>query len=304
MSGTWNGMSANPDAIGSSLAQALRYVAAWRGKTVVVKFGGSAVDSADTGTVPEDLVLLQQAGIRPILVHGGGPEITREIESAGRTSRFVDGLRVTDEETMEIVERVLGGTVNKRLVNLIARAGGRAVGVSGKDARVLHARPHERSAELEYVGEVDRVEPRIVEVLLEEGFVPVIASLGVGPDGHAYNVNADTAAAAVAVAVKADKLVLLTDVSGIYREIDGGRELLSELSPEEARLLVSGGVVSRGMIPKVSAALAAVEGGVPSAHIVGAATPHSLLLELFTRSGIGTMIHPVAPEPLALAAPE
>jgi len=304
VSGTSHGMSANPDAIGASLAQALRYVAAWRGKTVVVKFGGSAVDSADTGTVPEDLVLLQQAGVRPILVHGGGPEITREIESSGRESRFVDGLRVTDAATMEIVERVLGGTVNKRLVNLIARAGGRAVGVSGKDARVLHARPHERAAELGYVGEVERVEPRIVEVLLEEGFVPVIASLAVGPDGHAYNVNADTAAAALAVAVRADKLVLLTDVAGIYREIDGGRELLSEISPDEARLLVSGGVVSRGMIPKVSAALAAVEGGVPSAHIVGAATPHSVLLELFTRSGIGTMIHPVATEPLAPGVPE
>jgi acetylglutamate kinase len=302
MSGTWNGFSANPDAIGSSLAQALRYVAAWRGKTVVVKFGGSAVDSADTGTVPEDLVLLQEAGVRPILVHGGGPEISREIESAGGSSRFVDGLRVTDAAVMEIVERVLGGTVNKRLVNLIARAGGRAVGVSGKDARLIHARPHARAADLGFVGEIDRVEPRIVEVLLEEGFLPVVASLGVGADGHAYNVNADTAAAALAVAVGADKLVLLTDVPGIYREIDGGRELLSELTPAEASTLVSAGVVSRGMLPKVEAALAAVAGGVPSAHIVGAETPHSLLLELFTRSGIGTMIHPVAPEPLALAS--
>jgi len=302
MSGTWNGFSANPDAIGSSLAQALRYVAAWRGKTVVVKFGGSAVDSADTGTIPEDLVLLQQAGVRTILVHGGGPEITREVESSGRSSRFVDGLRVTDAATMEVVERVLGGTVNKRLVNLIARAGGRAVGVSGKDARMIHARPHERASDLGFVGEVDRVEPRIVEVLLEEGFLPVVASLGIGADGHAYNVNADTAAAALAVAVRADKLVLLTDVPGIYREIDGGRELLSELSPAEARTLVTAGVVTRGMLPKVEAALAAVEGGVPSAHIVGAETQHSLLLELFTRSGIGTMIHPVAPEPLALAS--
>jgi acetylglutamate kinase len=303
MSGTWNGFSANPDAIGSSLAQALRYVAAWRGKTVVVKFGGSTVDSAATGTVPEDLVLLQQAGVRPILVHGGGPEITREIESAGGSSQFVDGLRVTDAKTMDVVERVLGGAVNKRLVNLIARAGGRAVGVSGKDARVLNAKPHERALELGFVGEVDRVEPRIVEVLLGEGFLPVVASLGVGADGRAYNLNADTAAAALAVAVHADKLVLLTDVPGIYRKILGGRELLSELSPEEARTLVTGGVVSHGMIPKVETALAAVEGGVPSAHIVGAETPHSLLLELFTRSGVGTMIHAVAPEPMPLASP-
>ena len=302
MSGTWNGFSSNPDAIGSSLAQALRYVAAWRGKTVVVKYGGSAIDSADTGTIPEDLVLLQQAGVHPILVHGGGPEITREIESSGHTARFVEGLRVTDAPTMEIVERVLGGTVNKRLVNRIARAGGKAVGVSGKDARVIHTRPHERASELGFVGEVDRVEPRIIEVLLAEGFLPVVASLGVGSEGHAYNVNADTAAAALAVAVHADKLVLLTDVPGIYREIDGGKELLSELSPEEARGLVTGGAVSRGMLPKVEAALAAGECGVPSAHIVGAGTPHSLLLELFTRSGIGTMIHPAAVEPLALAS--
>lgn len=303
MSGTWNGFSANPDAIGTSLAQALRYVAAWRGKTVVVKFGGSAVDSLENGTVPEDLVLLQQAGVRPILVHGGGPEITRELDRAGRPSEFLDGLRVTDAATMEVVERVLGGSVNKRLVNLISRAGGRAVGVSGKDARVLHAKPHARAAELGFVGEVARVEARIVQVLLEEGFLPVVASLAVGPDGHAYNVNADTAAAAVAVAVNADKLVLLTDVAGIYREISGGRELLSELSPEEARLLLASGAVTRGMIPKVSAVLEAVENGVPSAHIVGAETPHSVLLELFTRSGIGTMIHSVAPEPMALASP-
>jgi acetylglutamate kinase len=303
MTGIGNGFSANPDAIGTSLAQALKYVAAWRGKTVVVKFGGAAVDSLENGTVPEDLVLLQQAGVRPILVHGGGPEITRELEKGGHHSDFVDGLRVTDEATMEVVERVLGGTVNKRLVNLISRAGGRAVGVSGKDARVLHTRVHARAAELGFVGEVDRVEPRIVEVLLEEGFLPVVASLGVGADGRAYNVNADTAAAALAVAVGADKLVLLTDVAGIYREIAGGRELLSELSPDEARLLVTSGAVTRGMIPKVTAALDAVEGGVPSAHIVGAETPHSLLLELFTRSGIGTMIHAVASEPLSLASP-
>jgi acetylglutamate kinase len=284
MSGTWNGLSANPDAIGSSLAQALRYVAAWRGKTVVVKFGGSAVDSLESGTVPQDLVLLQQAGVRPILVHGGGPEITRELESEGKPSRFVDGLRVTDAQTMETVERVLGGAVNKRIVHLISRAGGRAVGVSGKDTRLFHAKPHERAAELGFVGEVDEVEPRIVEVLLEEGFVPVIASLAVGPYGQAYNVNADTAAAAVAKAVRADKLVLLTDVPGIYREIAGGRELLSELSPEEAGVLLSSGVVSSGMIPKVAAALSAVAAGVPSAHIVGAETPHSLLIELFTES--------------------
>ncbi len=277
-------------AIGISLASSLRYVAAWRNRIVVVKFGGSVLDANELGTLPEDLVLLQRAGIRPVLVHGGGPEITRILERLGKTSRFVNGLRVTDAETMEVVEMVLAGRVNKHLVTLIQQAGGRAVGLSGKDARLLQARRHP-SEELGFVGEVERVDPEIVHVLLDAGFIPVIASLGFGPDGVSYNLNADTAAAALAVGLRAHKLILLTDVPGVYREADGRQQLLSELTPEEAQALLSSGVVSKGMIPKVEACLVALKGGVPSAHIIGTETPHGLLVELFTESGIGTMIH-------------
>lgn len=276
-------------AIGVSLAQALRYVAAWRERIVVVKFGGSVLDANELGTLPEDLVLLQRAGVRPVLVHGGGPEITRTLERMGKASRFINGLRVTDAETMEVVEMVLAGRVNKHLVTLIQQAGGRAVGLSGKDARLLQARRH-ASEDLGFVGEVERVEPEIVHVLLGAGFVPVVASLGFGPDGVSYNLNADTAAAALAAGLRAHKLILLTDVPGVYREVEGRRELISELTPEQARALLSSGVVSRGMIPKVEACLAALEGGVPSAHIIGTETPHGLLVELFTETGIGTMI--------------
>lgn len=281
--------------IGISLAQALRYVATWRDRVVVVKFGGSVLDSHELGTLPEDLVLLQRAGIRPVLVHGGGPEITRILERLGKSSRFVDGLRVTDAETMEVVEMVLAGRVNKHLVTLIHRAGGRAVGLSGKDARLLQARRHP-SEELGFVGEVEAVDVGIVHVLLDAGFIPVVASLGFGPDGMSYNLNADTAAGALAVGLRAHKLIILTDVPGVYREVEGRRELLSELTPEEAQALVASGVVSRGMIPKVEACLVALAGGVRSAHIIGTETPHALLIELFTEAGIGTMIRAAAPE--------
>ncbi|MCS7173379.1 MAG: acetylglutamate kinase [Armatimonadetes bacterium] len=278
--------------IGTSLAHALRYVAAWKDRTVVVKFGGSVLDAQELGTLPEDLVLLQRAGVRPVLVHGGGPEITRTLERLGKTTRFINGLRVTDAETIEVVEMVLAGRVNKHLVTLIHRAGGRAVGLSGKDARLLQVRKHGGEVDLGYVGEVERVDPEIVQVLLDAGFLPVIASLGFGPDGQSYNLNADTAAAALAVGLRAQKLILLTDVPGVYREADGRRELLSELSPEEARQLIASGVISRGMIPKVEACLQALAGGVRSAHIIGTDLPHGLLIELFTETGVGTMIRP------------
>ncbi len=280
-----------PQSLGRSLAEALRYVATWKGRTVVVKFGGSVLDTPSVGTLPEDLVLLQRAGVRPVLVHGGGPEITRVLERLGKSTRFVNGLRVTDEETMEVVEMVLAGRVNKHLVTLLERAGGRAVGLCGKDGALLRARKHAPGVDLGLVGEVAQVDPGLVTVLLDAGYLPVVASVGYGPDGVSYNLNADSAAAALAVALRADKLIVLTDVEGIYRETEHGtRELLSELTPEAARTLITEGVVSRGMIPKVEACLAALEGGVRSAHIIGAETPHGLLVELFTDTGIGTMI--------------
>lgn len=277
--------------LGPSLSQALRYVASWKGRRVVVKYGGRALETKSMGTLMDDLVLLQKAGLEPTLVHGGGPEITRTLERLELKSRFVDGLRVTDAETLDVVEMVLAGRVNKRLVGLLQRHGGEAVGVSGRDGGLLLASPHPRADELGYVGEVESVHPRVLEVLLREGFIPVVASLGSGRDNATYNLNADTAAGALAVALGAEKLILLTDVAGIYRPASEGDDvLLPELTPSGARELVATGVISRGMIPKVEACLGAIEGGVPSAHILAADHPHGLLVELFTERGIGTLI--------------
>ncbi|MDR7556160.1 MAG: acetylglutamate kinase [Armatimonadota bacterium] len=272
------------------IAAGVRYAAAWRGKTVVVKYGGSVLEAGTAGTVIEDLVLLKAAGVHPVLVHGGGAEITRMLERVGKPTRFVDGLRVTDEETMEIVEMVLAGRANKALVTMVGQAGGSAVGLSGKDAGLLQARRQERPAGLGLVGEVVEVRGQLLRILNEAGYIPVIASIGVGPGGESLNLNADHAAAALAVALGASKLILLTDVPGVMRTRDGTSALISSLTAAEARALVADGTVSRGMIPKVEACLLALERGVPSAHIIGTEAPHALLLELFTEEGVGTMI--------------
>lgn len=277
---------------GAVIAQGLRYVRAWTGKTVVVKCGGSVLDAGRAGTLAQDLVLLKGAGIHPVLVHGGGPEITRLLERQGKASRFVQGLRVTDEETMEVVEMVLAGRANKALVSMIIRAGGHAVGLSGKDARLLVAQKHQGQVDLGYVGEVLEVHPELLVQLSAQGYLPVVASLGIGEDGESYNLNADTAAGALAVALHASKFVLLTDVEGVYRDSHGTPELIPELRAGQVASLVADGVVSRGMLPKIEACLAALEGGVPSAHIISGAIPHALLVELFTERGIGTMLLP------------
>ncbi len=271
---------------GAGLAEALQYVAAWRGKRVVVKFGGRAMAEGSVGTLIADIALLNSAGVKPVLVHGGGPEITELLEKLDLPARFVDGLRVTDKPTMKAVEMVLAGHINKRLVGELHKAGAKAAGLSGKDGSILQVTPHPRS-ELGYVGQVRRVETELLDLLLEAGYVPVIASLGDGPGGETYNVNADTAAAALAVALSAAKFLLITDVPGI---LDRDKNLVSQLEPNGALRLLADGVVSSGMIPKLEACLTAVERGVPSAHIISAATPRALLLELFTGTGIGTMI--------------
>jgi acetylglutamate kinase len=276
---------------GAVIAQGLRYVNAWKGKTIVVKFGGSVLDSGD-GTLAQDLVLLKGAGIHPVLVHGAGPEITRVLGRLGKESRFVQGLRVTDAETMEVVEMVLAGRVNKALVSMIIREGGQAVGLSGKDGRLLVARKHRSDVDLGHVGEVQEVHPELVTQLSAQGYVPVVASLGIGADGESYNLNADAAAGALAVALGASKFVLMTDVPGVYREDRGSREVISELRAGDAASLMADGTVSRGMLPKVEACLAALQGGVPSAHIISGAISHALLVELFTERGIGTMLIP------------
>jgi len=287
-----NGERAAAAEQGEVIAQGLRYVNAWKGKTAVVKFGGSVLEMTRGGTLAHDLALLKGAGVHPVLVHGGGPEITRVLERMGKTSTFVHGLRVTDAETMEVVEMVLGGRANKALVSLIIEAGGQAVGISGKDGRMLVARKCQGDEDLGQVGEVAAVNPALVTQLSAHGYIPVVASLGIGEDGASYNLNADTAAGALAVAVGASKFILLTDVAGVYRDYHGDRQLISELGADEAQAMIRDGSISRGMIPKVDACLAALRGGVPSAHIIDGTVPHALLVELFTERGIGTMLVP------------
>jgi len=276
--------------LGASLARALQYVNAWRRRSVVVKFGGSVLAGADHGTLIEDLVLLKGAGIDPVLVHGGGAEITRVLERFGKESRFVDGLRVTDGETMEVVEMVLAGRANKAIVSMIARAGGAAVGISGKDGKVFQA--HRLDPALGQVGEIEAVDTSLITVLSGAGYIPVVASIGIGADGESYNLNADHAAGALAAAVGASKFILMTDVRGVYRGGSAGASLISVLKAAEAQALIQEGVISRGMIPKVQACLDALAAGVPTAHIISGTLPHALLVELFTEEGVGTMLVP------------
>lgn len=277
--------------LGKSLAQALRYVSAWKRKSVVVKYGGSVMsEEQGEGTLIEDLVLLKGAGIDPALVHGGGAEITRMLERLGKQSRFVDGLRVTDEDTMEVVEMVLSGRANKTIVSQITTAGGQAVGISGKDGRTFLARKLSGPRDLGQVGEIEAVDTTLIQLLSGSGFIPVVASIGIGSDGASYNLNADHAAGALAAAMGANKFILLTDVPGVLRGEE--RSPISILKTEEARRLIDDGVVNKGMIPKVEACLAAVAAGVPTAHIISGAQPHALLVELFTEEGVGTMIVP------------
>jgi acetylglutamate kinase len=282
----------DPVAEARLIAAGVRYAAAWRGRTVVVKYGGSVLETASGGTVIEDLVLLKNAGVNPVLVHGGGPEITKMLDRVGKKTEFVRGLRVTDEETMEIVEMVLSGRANKALVTMLSQAGGSAVGLSGKDAGLFRCR--QVSADLGLVGEVTDVQSDIISTVSAAGHIPVVSSIGVGPRGESLNLNADHAAGALAAGIGASKLIILTDVPGILRpqgERGGeGHALISSLSAPEARRLIAEGVVSRGMIPKVEACLIALDQGVPSAHIIGIDAPHALLVELFTEEGIGTMI--------------
>ncbi|MEE2777731.1 MAG: acetylglutamate kinase [Acidobacteriota bacterium] len=282
--------SENHADFGAQLDRALRYVAEWRRKRVVVKFGGRALEKNEIGTLVEDLVLLQQSGLRPVLVHGGGPEISRTLERLGIQPQFIDGLRVTDQETVDVVEMVLAGRVNKRLVSMIQDHGGRAVGLSGKDGKLLEASPHPRAAELGFVGEVKQVSSEIIELLVRENYIPVVCSIGFGPAGETYNLNADTVAAGLAVALGAEKLIVLTDVQGIHGPTCNGEQRITTLNPDEAADLMKTGVVSSGMVPKLEACVSAVVDGVPSSHIIAAGEPHGVLVELFTESGVGTMI--------------
>src|ERR1051325_3497480 len=272
------------------LAQALPYLRQYSGRTVLVKYGGHAMTPSEAGagdTFAHDIVLLKQVGINPVVVHGGGPQIGQMLQRLGGKNSFVDGLRVTDAETMEVVEMVLAGTVNKQLVGAINSAGGCAVGLSGKDGGLIRARKLTRNgADLGFVGEPERVDPAVLATFRESDIIPIIAPIGAGSAGETYNINADTVAGAVAAAVSASRFLLLTDVPGV---LDAQKQLITELSAAEARRLIADGTISGGMIPKVETCLDAVDGGVEAAVIVDGRVPHAILLELFTE-GAGTLI--------------
>lgn len=280
-----------------TLIEALPYIRAFSGKSLVIKYGGKAmVDRELKEQFAADVVLMKYVGVNPVVVHGGGPQISLMMKRLGKEPTFVEGVRVTDAETMEIVEMVLGGVINKEIVALIHRQGGRAVGITGKDGRLITARPlkstgpHRESASaggLGLVGEVELIDPQILASLEEARFIPVIAPVGVGKDGKTYNINADSVAGAIAASLKAEKLLILTDVSGI---LDDQKKLLPTLSRKDLSRLIKRGVIQEGMLPKVQACLTALEGGVSKTHIIDGRTRHALLLEIFTDKGIGTEI--------------
>ena len=292
----------DPGAKAATLAAALPYFRRYSGKTIVVKYGGHAMGDSAIGTMfAEDIVLLKQVGMNPIVVHGGGPQIGQMLERLRIKSEFIDGLRVTDAATVEIVEMVLSGSINKELVTAINKAGGHAVGLSGKDADLIRARKLERTRrdpdsniekvlDLGFVGEPTGVNDHVLEVFRNSDIIPVIAPIGVGEGGETYNINADTVAGAVAAAVKAKRFLLLTDVAGV---LDRGKKLVPQLTIEEAEALIRDGTISGGMIPKVATCLEAVIGGVEAAVIIDGRQPHAILLELFAE-GAGTLIRRAA----------
>jgi acetylglutamate kinase len=286
----------DPFAKAAVLAEALPYMRRYAGHTLVVKYGGHAM-GAGGDSFARDIVLLKQVGMHPIVVHGGGPQIGQMLKRLGIESRFVDGLRVTDAATMEVVEMVLAGTINKQLVAAINAEGGCAIGLTGKDGGLIEARKAMRSKlegdvrteiDLGFVGEPYRVAAGVLDTFKQSDIIPVIAPIGVGADGETYNINADTVAGAVAAAVKATRLLLLTDVAGV---LDADKRLLSEVTAGAARRMIGDGVIHGGMIPKVETCLDAVDGGVEAAVILDGRVPHAILLELFTdASGAGTLI--------------
>ncbi len=281
------------------LVEALPYIRKFAGKTLVIKYGGAAMlDEALKRSVAEDLVLMKTVGIHPVVVHGGGPEITLAMKKMGKQATFVDGLRVTDLETMEITEMVLVGKINQQIVGFINRLGPLAVGLSGKDGNLLSVRKHsgrslkkeKGEVDLGYVGEVEKVHGGVLEALRSQGFIPIIAPVGLGADGHAYNCNADSVAGAVASALKAEKLLLLTDQPGLLEDLKRPESLVPTVRLKEIPGLVKRGVVDAGMLPKMEACERAVRDGGGKAHLIDGRVPHALLLEIFTDQGIGTEI--------------
>lgn len=283
-----------------ALVEALPYIRKFRGNTVVIKYGGHAmVDPALKAHIIQDIALMSTVGIHCVIVHGGGPEITAHLKKLGVQSEFIDGQRVTDQETLDVAEMVLAGKINSEVVMELSRAGVRAVGMSGKDMNLITARklfhqptPDHQPADIGFVGEVDSVNPEVIRIFKENQIVPVISPLAVDSQGQTYNINADTAAAAIAGKLQADKFILLTDVKGVLRDRSDESSLISSIKLDEVEGLISEGIIQGGMIPKVRACLGALHQGARKTHILDGRMPHSLLLELFTDRGIGTQIVP------------
>lgn len=272
------------------LSEALPYIQHFAGRTVVIKYGGAAMkDSSLKDKVIRDIVFMASVGIRPVVVHGGGPEINSWLDKLGIEAKFKDGLRVTDAPTMDVVEMVLVGRVNKELVSLINQAGGLAVGLCGKDGNLVTARRIENK-DIGYVGEVSSVNPRLVDSLAKNNYIPVISSVAADETGQAHNINADTFAGEIAAALGAEKLILLTDTRGILRDYKDPSTLITKLDIAQARQLIQEGVVAGGMIPKVNCCVRSLAQGVKAAHIIDGRLPHALLLEVFSDLGIGSMI--------------
>ena len=281
------------------LSEALPYIQKFAGRTIVVKYGGNAMTDEDLkASFARDIVLMQAVGMRPIVVHGGGPQIGDLLERLNIESKFIDGMRITTEETMDVVEMVLGGLVNKEIVSLLNLAGGRAMGLTGKDGQFIRAKQlkiERKSPELEapeiidigHVGQVESIDTRVLTMLTESDVIPVVAPIGVGADGESYNINADLVAGKLAEVLKAEKLMLLTNTAGV---LDGQGQVVTGLVADEVSALIDDGTISGGMLPKVGCALSAVNAGVNSAHIVDGRVPHSVLLEIFTDQGVGTQI--------------
>lgn len=274
------------------LVEALPYIRRFAGRTVVVKYGGNALagtsDHDALSLFAEDVVLMHAVGIRPVIVHGGGPQINDMLTRLNIASQFSNGLRVTDAATMEVVQMVLNGQVNPQIVSAINKLGNIAVGLSGEDGRTLQV--VQRDVSLGFVGDIERVRPDVINGLLDDGLVPVLSTVGVDSNGTSYNINADTAAGAIAEALNAEKIVYLTDIAGLRRDIDVAASLIQRINVNELSALIADGTISGGMIPKIESCMQAVRGGVKSAHILDGRIAHVLLLELFTDQGVGTMI--------------
>jgi acetylglutamate kinase len=280
-----------PNQAAEVLIQALPYIKQYSGKTIVIKYGGNAmIDESLKAAVMQDIILMRYVGINAVLVHGGGPEISDAMQRMGKEPAFVGGLRVTDAETMEIVEMVLTGKTNKNIVAHLNKQGGQAVGLSGKDGNLIVAERETTKGDIGFVGRVVKINPELLHTLSGAGYIPVISSVAIGTEGESYNVNADTVAGELAAALSASKLIVMTDVEGIYQDFADKDSLISQMSVKDARQLITDGVVDKGMIPKIESCVVAINGGVEAAHIIDGRVPHALLIEVFTDQGIGTMV--------------